>query len=119
MTRPLIVLLILTILSLACGVQGALPTKDFLPVPATEQPVSATLTPTGMFPPVTATKTAVSLPIDGCWHIRSEPSVDAPVLRVQCGGSLPALASVRNGFVRIGDGEYVCNRAFGTEEECR
>jgi hypothetical protein len=117
MIRVPVIVAILSLLavSLACTVQIPREPRD-TPIPATETaPVSEIAVQASHSTDPTCTP---SLPLSGCWNVREGAGVDFPVLRVQCGGEVLVLGWAGNGFIRVGDGEYICNRAFGYVEPC-
>jgi hypothetical protein len=119
MNRITLPLTILSLAVLACGVQAAIqPPLTDEPNPPNQSHTAAPgviLTPTDS-PSFTP---APVLGVNGCWNIRSSPAVDDNIRRVQCGGVVTVYGWAANGFIIVGEGEFMCARAVGEEVKCQ
>jgi len=79
----------------------------------------ATPSATGTAPPTHfPTGTPVSVSLEGCWNVRSAPSVEAEILGVMCNEPVNFGGWTERGFFRVADG-YICGRGIGFDVECR
>jgi hypothetical protein len=86
---------------------------------ATFQPQISTETPTPtVYAVPTFQRTPVRLSVIGNWNVRKSPSPDGIIDYVQIGGTVYFYEWAENGFIRIGDEQYICGRAIGANTEC-
>lgn len=111
MKRLLIVISLLTVLAIACASSA---NSAEMPL-VIHTPANAVSTPEASPMP---RKTTTPLLTVGCWNIREGDGTSFPVARVSCDELLTVLAVANNGFVEV-EGGYICNQAFGYNEECR
>jgi len=123
MTRLLISITLLVLLSVSCGIQSAAlqpvaPTGEPAPQPAIFQPqIQAETLKTPTDTPER------KLPVSGCWNIRSTSSLgkvttDDNITRQICGGTVTVTGNMVHGWLQIGESEFVCNKAVQGKEEC-
>ena len=112
MKRLLIVISLLTVLAIACTTSA---NTVGMPIDATQTPANSVSTPEAS---PTSKKTTTPLLTVGCWNVRAGDGVSYAVVRVSCDELLTVLAVANNGFVEV-EGGYICNQAFGYNEECK
>ena len=113
MRKPILAVMILALLTLACGV----------PVSQTpaNTPQTATGTPQEGEKPILAqvTPTVMVITVTGCWNVREGASANTKAEELPiCDETILARGIRDDGWIYISPGRFICGRAAGYDVTC-
>ena len=115
MRKPILAVMILALLTLACGTMSPLPVSQN----TANTPQTATGTPQDEEKPILAqvTPTVMVITVTGCWNVREGASANTVSKGEICNETILA-KGIRDGWIYISPGRFICGRAAGYDVTC-